>query len=139
MPHGRVGVQRTLKNGLDISVAMTLGLISLLPGTDTMDWGIDPSIRLPLLRGAGEHIVTEPLTQAERNVIYEMWDFERYKRTFAVDIATRLLQRSAPDGLAGEQQEQLSQRHPVGPMVPPAGGRRDASRRSRWTRPSSAS
>ena len=89
MPTGRVGVQRTLRNGLDISVAMTLGLISLLPGTDTVDWGVDPSIRLPLLRGAGEHIVTEPLTQAERDVIYEMWDFERYKRTFAVDIATR--------------------------------------------------
>lgn len=86
---GAVGVQRTLKNGLDLSLAMTLGLISLLPGTDTVDWGIDPSISLPLLRGAGTHIVTEPLTQAERDVIYEMWDFERFKRTFAVDIAQR--------------------------------------------------
>ena len=66
---------------------LTLGLVSLLPGTDTVDWGFDPSVSIPLLRGAGRHIVTEPLTQAERDVIYEMWDFERYKRTFAVDIA----------------------------------------------------
>lgn len=84
---GTVGVGRTLKNGLDISAALTLGLFSLLPGSDTVDWGFDPSLTIPLLRGAGRHIVTEPLTQAERNVIYQMWRFERYKRSFAVGIA----------------------------------------------------
>ncbi len=84
---GTVGVGRTLKNGLDISAALTLGLFSLLPGSDTVDWGFDPSLSIPLLRGAGRHIVTEFLTQAERDVIYQMWRFERYKRTFAVGIA----------------------------------------------------
>lgn len=84
---GTVGVGRTLRNGLDISAALTLGLFSLLPGSDTVDWGFDPSLSIPLLRGAGRHIVTEPLTQAERNVIYQMWRFERYKRSFAVGIA----------------------------------------------------
>jgi outer membrane protein TolC len=84
---GTVGVGRTLKNGLDISAALTLGLFSLLPGSDTVDWGFDPSLSIPLLRGAGRHIVTEPLTQAERNVIYQMWRFERYKRSFSVGIA----------------------------------------------------
>lgn len=84
-----VGVTRTLKNGLDISVLLAAGLVSMLPGTDTVDWSVDPTVSIPLLRGAGRHIVTEPLTQAERDVIYEMWDFERYKRTFAVDIAQR--------------------------------------------------
>jgi outer membrane protein TolC len=84
---GTVDVSRTLKNGLDIGAAMTVGLLSMLPGTDTVDWGFDPSVSIPLLRGAGRHIVTESLTQAERDVIYEMWSFERYKRTFAVSIA----------------------------------------------------
>jgi hypothetical protein len=37
-------------------------------------------VSIPLLRRAGWQIVTEPLTQAERDVIYEIWDFERYKR-----------------------------------------------------------
>lgn len=83
------GVGRTLKNGLDISAGLTLGLLSMLPGAETVDWGFDPSVSIPLLRGAGRHIVTEPLTQAERDVIYQMWTFERYKRTFAVDIAQR--------------------------------------------------
>ena len=84
---GSVDVGRTLKNGLDITAALTVGLLSMLPGTDTVDWGFDPSISIPLLRGAGRHIVTEPLTQAERDVVYQMWRFERYKRTFAVGIA----------------------------------------------------
>lgn len=50
----------------------------------------------PLLRGAGWDIVTENLTQAERNVIYEVRSFAHYERTFAVDIATsyfKLLQQ----------------------------------------------
>lgn len=84
---GGVNVGRTLKNGMDLSAALTLGLLSMLPGTDTVDWGFDPSVSIPLLRGAGRHIVTESLTQAERDVIYQMWRFERYKRTFAVGIA----------------------------------------------------
>jgi len=84
---GTVGVNRTLKNGLDISGALAVSLVSLLPGADTLGWRADPSVSIPLLRGAGRHIVTESLTQAERDVIYEMWDFERYKRTFAVSIA----------------------------------------------------
>ncbi len=86
---GTVGVTRTLKNGLDISVVLAAGLVSLLPGADTVSLGVEPSVFIPLLRGAGRHIVTEPLLQAERDVIYGMWDFERFKRTFAVDIAQR--------------------------------------------------
>lgn len=43
----------------------------------------------PLLAGAGESIVMEPLTQAERNLVYAVRDFERYRRTFAFDVATR--------------------------------------------------
>ncbi|MHC4432015.1 MAG: TolC family protein, partial [Planctomycetota bacterium] len=44
-------------------------------------------VSIPLLRGSGEHIVAEPLTQAERDVVYAIWQFERFKRTFAVDVA----------------------------------------------------
>ncbi|MBM3892236.1 MAG: hypothetical protein FJ388_24230, partial [Verrucomicrobia bacterium] len=39
----------------------------------------------PLLRGAGWVVTTEKLTQAERNVIYDVRDFAHYERTFAVD------------------------------------------------------
>ena len=44
------------------------------------------TITQPLLRGAGRQIAREPLTQAERNVIYAIRDFERYRSQFAIDL-----------------------------------------------------
>ena len=65
-------------------------MINLLTQGGASAWGlnVDTSVSIPLLRGSGRHIVIEPLTQAERDVIYELWEFDRYKRTFAVNIAT---------------------------------------------------
>ena len=40
----------------------------------------------PLLRGAGERIAREPLTQAERDVVYAMRTFERFRATFSVRV-----------------------------------------------------
>ena len=42
----------------------------------------------PLLAGFGERIAMEPLTQAERDVVYEVRSFERFRRTFAVNVAS---------------------------------------------------
>lgn len=42
----------------------------------------------PLLRGAGRRIVREPLTQAERDVVYQMRAFERFRATFAVQVVS---------------------------------------------------
>ncbi len=49
------------------------------------------SVTQPLLRGFGRRIVMEPLTQAERNVVYQVRTFERFRRTFAVDVTSRYL------------------------------------------------
>lgn len=46
------------------------------------------AITQPLLRGAGRSIVLEPLTQAERDAIYAIRSFERFKRELAVRIAS---------------------------------------------------
>lgn len=51
----------------------------------------DASISVPLLRGSGAHIVTEPLVLAERRVMYAIWEFERYKSEFAVTVASDYL------------------------------------------------
>ena len=48
------------------------------------------SITQPLMRGFGRDIVMEPLTQAERDVVYAVRSYERFRRTFAVDVVTRL-------------------------------------------------
>ena len=39
-----------------------------------------------LAEAAGRHIAREPLTQAERNVIYAIRDFERFRSQFAIDL-----------------------------------------------------
>ena len=86
---GDLSVTRTLKNGLTLSGAIFVDLVNLLTqgGASSLGLGGDVSVSMPLLRGAGKYIVAEPLTQAERDVVYAMWDFERFKRQFAVDIA----------------------------------------------------
>ena len=83
------GVSRTLKNGIDMSTSIAVNLMNLLTqgGASSMGLSADASVSIPLMRGSGEHIAAEPLTQAERDVIYELWDFERYKRTFSVGVA----------------------------------------------------
>ena len=82
-------VTRTLKNGLSLGGAIAVDLVNLLTqgGASSLGLSGDASVSMPLLRGAGRHIVTESLTQAERDVVYEIWDFERFKRTFAVGVA----------------------------------------------------
>jgi outer membrane protein TolC len=44
------------------------------------------TITQPLLRGAGRRIVREPLTQSERNVVYAVREFERFRAEFAVSV-----------------------------------------------------
>ena len=61
----------------------------LVPGDESSSslFG-DFSGEVPLLRGVGKDIVAEPLTQAERDVLYAIYAFERFKRTFAVAVAS---------------------------------------------------
>jgi len=84
------GWSRTLKNGAAFSAQLGADLVNLLTEGRASARGLraDASVSMPLLRGSGAHIVTEPLTQAERDVVYAIWNFERFKRTFAVDIAS---------------------------------------------------
>ncbi|WP_186804637.1 TolC family protein [Limihaloglobus sulfuriphilus] len=90
---GGLGVDKKFKNGTEISADLAFGLASLLSSEASSSFGItgDATISVPLLRGSGEHIVTEPLTQAQRNLLYSMYEFERFKKTFAVDIAQSYL------------------------------------------------
>ncbi|MGE3175519.1 MAG: TolC family protein [Planctomycetota bacterium] len=49
---------------------------------------LDLTFTQPLLRGAGARIVREPLTQAERDLVYQMRAFERFRATFAVQVVS---------------------------------------------------
>ncbi|MBW2128567.1 MAG: TolC family protein [Deltaproteobacteria bacterium] len=86
---GSLDVKKDLIHGAGIAASLVLDLAKLLSHGMTSSLGIsaDTSISIPLLRGSGRHIVAEPLTQAERNVIYAIYEFERFKKVFAVEIA----------------------------------------------------
>ncbi len=85
------GVTRVFKNGAELTSAIAVDLAKLLTGDHGSSWGVyaDTSISIPLLRGSDEIIVTEPLTQAEQNLLYAVYGFERFKRTFAVKVASQ--------------------------------------------------
>jgi outer membrane protein TolC len=84
------GITRKFKSGAEFTSAVALDLVKLLTQSKSSSFGVsaDASISIPLLRGSGRAIVTEPLTQAERNMIYAINTFERFKRTFAVSVAS---------------------------------------------------
>ena len=48
------------------------------------------SITQPLLRGSGALVTLEPLRQTERNLIYDVRSYERFRRTFAVQVSQRV-------------------------------------------------
>ena len=91
---GSFNLNRTFSQGSKLIAALTIDLVNLLTPGDISSLGVavDTSISIPLLRGAGKHIVAEPLTRAERDVVYAIYGFERYKKAFAVDIARSYLE-----------------------------------------------
>ena len=50
------------------------------------------SLTQPLLRGAFRHVRTETLTQSERNLLYNVRSFARFRRTFYAGIVSDYLQ-----------------------------------------------
>jgi hypothetical protein len=90
---GDFGFSKTLKSGAQLGATFAIDLVNLLTLSHASSMGLlgDATVSIPLLRGSGEYIVTEPLIQADRNVIYAFWNFEQYRKKFAVDIASNYL------------------------------------------------
>ncbi len=90
---GVLQLTKRLKNGMTLTGLIGLDLVNLLTQDRASSRGVyaDGSISIPLLRGSERFVVTEPLTQAERDVVYAIYLFERYKRVFAVNIASEYL------------------------------------------------
>lgn len=88
------GWSRTVQTGAALSSRIMFDLARLLTMDRDSAYGLmaDLTINVPLLRGAGRHVVAEPLTQAERNVMYAMYSFEHFKHRYAVRVAAEYLQ-----------------------------------------------
>ncbi len=97
---GRVqaGLSKTVKTGASILA----GLLNSFSRSVTtgQPWNtsslLSLSLTQPLLQGFGSRVTLEPLTQAERDVIYSVRSFERFRRDLVVRITStyyRLLQQ----------------------------------------------
>ena len=105
-------MKRTFTTGAAFTGKLAVDLVKLLTLDRSSAFGLlaDATISVPLLRGAGRATVMEPLTQAERNVVYAIYDFERYKSVYAVDIADNylaVLQQNQRVQTAGESHQRL--------------------------------
>lgn len=88
---GTFGLSKQFETGAILTGNLLIDLANLLsdPRGSSLGVAADASVTIPLMRGAGRDVVTEPVTQAQRDVVYAIWTLERYKRTLAVDVASQ--------------------------------------------------
>ncbi|MBW1914660.1 MAG: TolC family protein [Deltaproteobacteria bacterium] len=79
---------KKFRNGMTFAAGLALDLTRVLTAGGSSALGIsgDASFTIPLL-GGNRYRDAENLTQAERDVIYSIWEFERFKKTYAVNVA----------------------------------------------------
>lgn len=89
-----LGVTQLLPYGGDISVRALVDYVAFLQQSsastaeeETQTGALEFSLNLPLLRDAGV-IAREDIIQAERNLIYAVRGFERFRREFLVELAS---------------------------------------------------
>lgn len=82
------GFNQLLACGAQVSTSIAIDWARFLTGDPRTSLGsiLSANVVLPLLRGSGREVVQENLTQAERNALYQIRSFNRYRKTFVVSI-----------------------------------------------------
>ncbi len=85
---GGLGFNQLLADGAQISANIAIDWARFLTGDPRMSLGsvLSATVVQPLLRGGGREVVQENFTQAERNALYQIRSFNRYRKTFVVSI-----------------------------------------------------
>lgn len=88
---GNIGFNRLLTTGAIISTNVTLAWGEILTGNirSGLMSLLNATITQPLLRGSDSKIVMENLTQAERDTVYQIRSFNRYRQTFVVSVISQ--------------------------------------------------
>jgi len=84
------GVGVLLKGGGRIAADLTSNFLRFVTGDPRVSTSsaLAASITQPLLRGAGRRAAVERLTQAERDLLYALRDFTRFRQEFTVQICS---------------------------------------------------
>jgi len=87
---GRVGVSWLIRDLGRISAAFTTDFLRYLSGDPrtVTSSQIGATFSRPLLRNAGYKADIENLTQSERDLLYQLRDFTRFRKDFSVQIAS---------------------------------------------------
>lgn len=85
-----LGASWLMRTGATFAVNLTSDFLRFITGDPrtASSSALSASIAQPLLRGAGRKVVEEQLTQAERDVLYALRDFTRFRKTFVVDVCS---------------------------------------------------
>ncbi|MEZ6151757.1 MAG: TolC family protein [Pirellulaceae bacterium] len=89
----RLGLSRNLAGGGQFATGVLNSLFWDF-GTGSVQGGsaaLVTNFTQPLLRGAFRHVRLENLTQAERNLLYGVRDFARFRRTFHLAVSSEYL------------------------------------------------
>ena len=81
-----ITLQKMFRTGGVITATLANDLVLYFDGKKPKVPALTLSLTQPLLRGAGAEIAAEILTQAERDVIYEVRTFSHYQKEFAVEV-----------------------------------------------------
>ena len=91
-------IRKTLATGAQVTLALTGELVKFLSSDPRQSAAsaLSLAIRQPLWQDGGRRATLEGLVQAERDMIYELRSFVRFRREFFVSVATdyyRILQQ----------------------------------------------
>ena len=111
-----VGFNRLLPIGTLVSTQVATAWADVLAGDGRRGWTaiFSALITQPLLRGSDPRIVLEPLTQAERNTLYQIRTFNRFRKVLVVTVVTQYFLALEQDDLIHNAQayhEALDQLH----------------------------
>ena len=84
-------LEKLLEAGTKISATLANDLVLYFDGSKPKVPSLTLSLAQPLLRGRGAEMAAEVLTQAERDLAYEIRDFSYYQKEFAVDVVNDYL------------------------------------------------
>jgi outer membrane protein TolC len=85
------GFNQLLANGTRISMRVATAWIDVLSGNlrSGLTSLLNVTVLKPLLRGSERKVVLENLTQAERDTLYEVRSFNRFRKTFVVSLISQ--------------------------------------------------
>ena len=88
---GSVGFERMFTSGARFTSSLTAAWIEILSGNPKSGLRtlLNATITQPLLRGSNSEIVMETLTQADRNTLYQIRSFNRFRKSFIVSIISQ--------------------------------------------------